>query len=125
MNWQPIPAQPTGAGAYSRAIRAGDFVFVSGQVPRDPQTNETVGTTVAEQTRVVIDRLEEALAPAGATLRDLVSVNVYLADINSWGEFNEAYRERMPAPYPTRTTVGAALHGFLVEISGIAYLPSD
>lgn len=124
MNWLPIPPDPTGAGAYSSTARAGDFIFVSGHIARDPQTGEIVGTTCAEQTRFVIDRIDEALAEAGATLSDVVSVTVYLADIAAWNEFNEAYRERMPKPYPARTTVGAQLHGCLVEISVVAYRPA-
>ena len=82
-----------------------------------------VGRTVGEQTRVVLDKVEEALRDAGATLSDVVSMTVYLADINAWSEFNDAYRQRMSPPYPTRTTVGAQLHGCLVEISAVAYLP--
>ena len=124
MNWLPIPPTPTGPGAYSRTARAGDFIFVSGHVPRDPRTGEMVGTTCGEQTRVVIDRIEEALAEAGATLGDVVSVSVYLADINTWAEFNDAYSQRMPKPFPSRTTVGAQLHGCLVEISAMAYRPT-
>ena len=124
MHWQPIQDKSAGAGAYSRAVRAGDFIFVSGHVPRDPQTGEMTGASYGEQTIVVIDRLAEALAQAGATLGDVVSMTVYLADINGWAEFNEAYRQRMPMPFPTRTTVGAQLHGCLVEISAIAYLPT-
>lgn len=123
MHWQPFPAESTGPGAYSRAIRAGDFIYVSGHIPRDPATGGMVGATYAEQTRVVIDRIEEALAGAGASLRDVVSMTAYLADMAGWEEFNEAYRQRMPKPFPTRTTVGAQLHGCLVEISAIAYLP--
>ena len=111
---------PAPLGAYSPVIRAGDFLFVSGQVPTDPATGKVVGATVAEQTRYVIEKLGRTLAAAGASLRDVVSVNVYLADINDWGEFNNAYKAALEPPYPTRTTVGAGLHGVLVEITAVA-----
>ena len=59
---------------------------------------------------------------AGASLTDVVSVIVYLADIDDWGRFNTAYKELMPSPYPTRTALGANLRGILVEISAVAYV---
>ena len=120
--WEPV-APPAGgpapAGAYSPAIRAGDLVFVSGQVPKDPRTGEIRGG-VTEQTRQVLENLRATLAAAGATLDDVVSITAYLADIADWKEFNAAYAEVFREPYPTRTTVGAHLHGFLIEISAIA-----
>ncbi|HEY0809060.1 MAG TPA: RidA family protein, partial [Longimicrobiales bacterium] len=81
------------------------------------------GSDVATQTHAVLDRIERVLSAAGAKLSDVVSVTAYLADINNWDEFNNAYKTRFEQPFPTRTTVGAGLHGFLVEISVIAYLP--
>ena len=123
--WQPVslgPEVPAPVGAYSAAVRAGPFVFVSGQVPRDPVTGVLVGNDVPSQTKQVVANLQRALEAAGASLSDVVSVVVYLADIEEWGAFNSAYKDLMPAPYPTRTAVGAGLHGFLVEISAVAYL---
>lgn len=120
--WQPVaPGEnaPAPAGAYSPAIRAGDFIFVSGQVPKDPRTGGIRGG-VAEQTRQVLENLRSVLAAAGATLDDVVSVNAYLSDIHDWDEFNAVYAQVFRPPYPTRTTVGAQLHGFLVEISALA-----
>jgi 2-iminobutanoate/2-iminopropanoate deaminase len=108
------------AGAYSPAVRAGNLIFVSGQVPKDPRTGETRGADVREQTRAVLENVERVLSAAGATLDDVVSATAYLANIDDWGAFNEVYREVFSPPYPTRTTVGAQLHGFLVEISVIA-----
>jgi 2-iminobutanoate/2-iminopropanoate deaminase len=121
--WTPIalPAEfRPPAGAYSPAVRAGSLVFLSGQVPKDLRTGETVGGDVRQQTRAVIENAARALAAAGASLDDVVSVTAYLADIDDWDAFNEAYRELFRPPYPTRTTVGAGLHGFLVEMSMIA-----
>ena len=121
--WQVVnlgPEFPAPVGAYSPVIRSGDFLFVSGQVPTDPATGKVVGETVAEQTRYVIEKLGRTLAAAGASLRDVVSVNVYLADINDWSDFNSAYKAAFEPPYPTRTTIGAGLHGVLVEITAVA-----
>jgi 2-iminobutanoate/2-iminopropanoate deaminase len=124
-SWTPV-ALPAGhkppVGAYSPALVAGDLVFVSGQVPRDPETGALLGTTVEEQTRAVLANVARLLGYAGASLSDVVSVTAYLADIGDWDAFNEVYREHFEPPYPTRTTLGAHLHGVLVEISAIAKL---
>lgn len=123
--WQPVtlgPSVPPPAGAYSPAVRAGPFVFVSGQVPRDPETGVLVGDDVESQTAQVIANVKRALAAAGASLSDVVSVIVYLADVDDWGRFNAAYKDLMPTPYPTRTALGANLRGILVEISAVAYV---
>jgi 2-iminobutanoate/2-iminopropanoate deaminase len=119
--WTPVnlPGSPP-AGAYSPAVRVNGLLFVSGQVPRDPVTGQTTGTSVREQTRQVMANVARVLDAAGATLDDIVSVTAYLADIHDWEEFNQEYRALLSAPYPSRTTVGAGLHGFLVEISVIA-----
>jgi 2-iminobutanoate/2-iminopropanoate deaminase len=111
---------PRPAGAYSPAMRAGNLIFVSGQVPKDPRTGEVVGKDVREQTRVVLENTARVLAAAGATLADVVSVTAYLERVEDWDAFNDVYREAFAPPYPTRTTVGASLRGVLVEISVIA-----
>jgi|SRR5687767_7623384 len=114
---------PKPAGAYSPVVRAGDFLFVAGQVPTNPESGEVVGETVAEQTRFVLEKLAMTLEAAGSSLRAVVSVTAYLADIGTWDEFNRAYRSCFEAPFPTRTTVGAGLHGVLVEVTATAYSP--
>lgn len=121
-SWSPVPpaeGAPAPAGAYSPAVRAGDLVFVSGQVPRDPRTGQVTGDVTA-QTRRTLENLRQVLASAGATLDDVVSVTAYLADADDWDAFNAVYRETFTPPYPSRTVVGAQLHGFLVEVSAIA-----
>ena len=125
--WQPVRLGddvPTPAVVYSPAARAGGFVFVSGQVPRDPATGKLVGDDVEGQTKQVVANVERALRAAGAELSDVVSVIVYLADIDDWGRFNEAYKTLMPQPYPTRTALGANLRGILVEMSAVAFVGS-
>jgi len=126
--WEPVrlgEGFPPPAGAYSPAAKAGPFVFVSGQVPRDPATGELIGKDVESQTRQVLTNVERALRAAGAELSDVVSATVYLADADDWGKFNTTYQEIMPQPYPTRTALGAQPRGILVEISVIAYLGSS
>jgi 2-iminobutanoate/2-iminopropanoate deaminase len=123
--WQPVRLGddvPAPAGAYSPAAKAGGFVFVSGQVPRDPATGKLVGDDIESQTKQVVANVQRALRAAGAELNDVVSVIVYLADIDDWGRFNEAYKALMPTPYPTRTALGANLRGILVEMSAVAFV---
>ncbi|HEY4304766.1 MAG TPA: RidA family protein [Gemmatimonadaceae bacterium] len=122
--WEPVllgSEVPPPAGAYSPAAKAGPFVFVSGQVPRDPVTGELIGNDVESQTKQVLTNVERALRAAGAELSDVVSVTVYLANIDDWGKFNTVYKEIMPQPYPTRTALGADLRGIFVEVSVVAY----
>jgi 2-iminobutanoate/2-iminopropanoate deaminase len=123
--WQPVlfgGNVPPPVGAYSPAVKAGGFVFVSGQIPRDPVSGELVGDDVESQTRQVIRNIERALESAGASLSDVVSMVVYLADVDDWGRFNTVYKELMSPPYPTRTAVGANLRGIMIEISAVAYV---
>lgn len=123
--WTPItlgPDVPPPAGAYSPGVRAGPFVFVSGQVPRDPRTGAMAEGGVAEQSRQVLRNVEAVLGAAGAGLSDVVSVTVYLADEKDWGTFNEVYRSVFTPPYPSRAVVGAQLRGILVEVSAVAYV---
>ena len=124
-SWKPITLGadfPAPAGPYSPAVRAGDFVYVSGQVPRDPRSGELLGATIEEQSQGTLANLRRVLEAAGAAMEDVVSVIVYLADEDDWGAFNAVYREAFRAPYTSRTVVGAGLRGVLVEISAVAYL---
>ena len=122
--WTPVslPDAPPPVGAYSRAIRAGDLLFVSGQLPRDPSTGQLMGDDIRSQSRAALGNLERVLNAAGAALEDVVSVNAYLAGIQHWNAFNEVYAEVFSPPYPTRTTVSAELHGALVEVAAVARL---
>lgn len=116
---------PTGTGAYSQAIRAGDFVFISGQGPLDPSTLEAVGSTVAQQTEATLRNLEAIAVAAGGSLDDVVKVSAFLASIDTFQEFNATYERVFAAePRPARTTTGAELRNILVEIDAVLYLPS-
>jgi 2-iminobutanoate/2-iminopropanoate deaminase len=124
-SWQAVSLPkdvPKPVGAYSPAVRAGDFVFVSGQVPRDPRTGASAGDDIESQARQVLANVKGALSAAGATLDDVVTVIVYLANVDDWGKFNDIYKEIFRPPYPSRTAVGANLRGILVEISAVAYV---
>jgi 2-iminobutanoate/2-iminopropanoate deaminase len=121
--WTPVALGgefPPPVGAYSPAARVGDLIFVSGQVPKDPRTGAVTGSDVRTQTRQVLANAERALNAAGATLDDVVAVTAYIARMDDWSDFDAEYRTILRPPYPTRTTVGAELHGFLVELSLIA-----
>ena len=110
------------AGAYSPGVRAGPFLFVSGQVPKDPHTGQMVTDDVAEETRQVLRNLVAVLGAGGAAAADVVSVSVFLSDESHWPVFNTIYQEFFQPPYPTRAVVGARLRGIQVEVSAVAYL---
>lgn len=123
-NWNAVslPDAPPPKGPYSPAVRAGGFVFVSGQTPRDPVTGELVGDDVATQTRQTLSNVQRLLEAAGATMRDVIGVTIYLADVDDWGTMNSVYTQFFSSPYPSRTAVGSELRDILVEISAIAYV---
>jgi 2-iminobutanoate/2-iminopropanoate deaminase len=109
-------------GAYSQGLRVGDFIFVSGQGPLDPETGQIVGNTVEEQTARVLENIKAILAAGGATMADVVKVSAHLSDLSMFERYNKVYATYFPDPKPTRTTVGSQLLGILVEIDAIAYV---
>jgi len=122
-DWLPITLDPkyqSPKGAYSPGVRAGDFLFVSGQIPSDPQSGEILGGDIETQTVVVLNKLRMVLEAGGAKLDDVVSVTVYLASVDDWAAFNEVYKKTFKPPYPARAVVGTTLRGILVEVSAIA-----
>jgi 2-iminobutanoate/2-iminopropanoate deaminase len=114
----------TPRGAYSQGLRAGDFIFVSGQGPFNPQTGQLAGPNVEEQTQQVIDNIRAILQAAGADLANVVKVSAHLSDLALFDRYNKVYAANFPDPKPVRTTVGSQLLGFLVEIDAIAYVGS-
>ncbi|HEY2672176.1 MAG TPA: RidA family protein [Rugosimonospora sp.] len=121
----PAGARPPRA-ALSPAIRAGDLVFASGQVPVDPTSGELIGTEIAEQTTAVLDNLERVLKAAGAGLADVVKTTVFLTRTGDFAGMDAAYRQRFADRPPARSTVtiaGLARPGFLVEIEAVAVTP--
>jgi 2-iminobutanoate/2-iminopropanoate deaminase len=113
---------PKAIGPYSPALRAGQLLFVSGQVPIDPATGTMVTGDVAAQTRRVLENLGALLAAAGLTYADLVRTTVFLADMNDFAAMNEVYRTYFTEPYPARSTIEAARlpRDARIEIDAIA-----
>jgi 2-iminobutanoate/2-iminopropanoate deaminase len=110
-------------GPYSQAIRAGDYVFVAGQVGRDPATGQVAGDTIEAQTRQTLENMKAILEAAGASMADVVKVGAHLTDLSLFDRYNSVYVEYFPEPRPARTTVGSKLLGtYLVEIDAIAYV---
>jgi len=108
---------------FSPAVRAGDFVYVSGQVPADPQGEIVVGGIEA-QTRQVMANLQAALALAGATFDDVCKCTCWLADARDFGAFNRVYMSYFPKSRPARSTTEARLMvDAKVEFDVIAYKP--
>jgi 2-iminobutanoate/2-iminopropanoate deaminase len=119
------PGAPQPKGPYSHAVRAGDFIYVSGQVAINPQTNEFEMGPVGQETRRTLDNIRSILQAAGAGLEDVVKCAVFLTDIRDFAEMNEVYNEYFGKAKPARTTVQAILpgKGMKVEIDCVAYKP--
>ena len=115
---------PHPRGPYSQAIVADGFVFVAGQAAINPSTNEWDLGDVTSETRRVLQNIRAVLEAAGSSLRDVVRVGVFLADIKDFDGMNVVYREFFPADQPARTTVGVQLKKIKVEIDCIARVSS-
>jgi 2-iminobutanoate/2-iminopropanoate deaminase len=99
---------PLAIGPYSQAIKAGGFVFISGQIPIDPLTGEFVAGGITEQTDQVLKNLTAVLEAAGSNLDRVVKTTVFLADMKEFSAMNEVYAKFFPAPAPARATVAVA-----------------
>ena len=117
------PGLPSARGPYSHAVRAGDFIFVSGQGPIDPATNQFSFGDIRHETRVVLNNIRAILEGCGASLRDVVKCSVFLKDGCDFAAMNEVYAEFFGEQKPARTTVEAkfAVPQMKVEIDCIAY----
>jgi reactive intermediate/imine deaminase len=113
-----LPGAPAPRGPYSPAVRAGDFIYVSGQVP--PETGD-----IAHETRQVLSNIQKILAGCGATMADVVKCQVFLGQAGDFGAMNEVYAGFFGADKPARTTVvaGFMLPNIKIEIDAIAYKP--
>ncbi|MBA2607301.1 MAG: RidA family protein [Acidobacteriota bacterium] len=99
---------PSAIGPYSQAVKVGNFVFCSGQIPIDPATGEFVSEEVTEQTRQVLKNLSAVLEAAGSSLANVVKTTVFLVDMNDFAQMNEVYAEFFSENKPARATVQAA-----------------
>jgi 2-iminobutanoate/2-iminopropanoate deaminase len=113
-------------GPYSPAIKAGDFIFVSGQIPMDPVTNQFIHGDIKDETTRVLQNIELVLKGAGADRNDIVRCGVFLKDGKDFAAMNEAYVAFFGDHKPARTTVEAkfASPDMLVEIDAVAYKPA-
>jgi 2-iminobutanoate/2-iminopropanoate deaminase len=116
---------PDAVGPYSHAVKSGGLVFCSGQVPLDPGTGKLVEGSIGDQTRRCLENLQVVAAAAGASLDDAVRMGIYVTDMSTFAEVNEAYGAFFGDGPPARSTVGVASLplGARVEIDAVIALP--
>jgi len=119
------PGVPVPRGPYTPAVRAGDFIFVAGQGPIDPETNKPSYGDIRHETRLVLMNIKRILEGCGATMQDVVKCSVFLLDGRDFAAMNEVYGEFFGDAKPARTTVEAKFVAppMKVEIDCIAYKP--
>jgi reactive intermediate/imine deaminase len=117
---------PAAIGPYSQAVRAGELVFLSGQIPLDPATGQLVEGDITAQTKRVMENLRAVLAAAGCGFADVVRTTIYLVDLGHFGKVNDAYGACFEPPFPARATVqvSALPKGAQVEIDMVAVRPA-
>jgi 2-iminobutanoate/2-iminopropanoate deaminase len=115
---------PKALGPYSQGIRAGQFLFVSGQVPIDPVTGEMASGGITEQTRRALQNIGEILKAGGGSFQHVVRTTVYLADLNDFAAMNEVYATFFTPPQPARSTIQASRlpRDARIEVDVIAFL---
>ena len=115
---------PSAIGAYSQAIKAGDFIFISGQIPLDPSTMEIVSDDFSEQVVQVLKNLKAVTNEASCSLDDIVKITVYLKNLEDFQSVNTAMNEMFTEPYPARAAVEVSRlpKDVLVEMDAIIYL---
>ncbi len=119
------PGVPVPRGPYSPAVRAGDFLYVSGQGPIDPSTQRLSAGDIRHQTRLVLSNIRAILEGCGASVADVVKCSVFLSNAGDFAAMNEVYGEFFGDQKPARTTVEAkfVLPEMKVEIDAVAYKP--
>ncbi|HEV7986300.1 MAG TPA: RidA family protein [Steroidobacteraceae bacterium] len=118
------PNAPGAIGTYSQAVRAGNTLWVSGQIPLDPKTKELVAGDMEAQVRRVFDNLQAIVAAAGATLDHVVKATIYLTDLAHFALVNKVMADYFREPYPARAAVGVAAlpRGAQIEVECIVAL---
>lgn len=118
------PDAPRAIGTYSQAVRVGDTVYLSGQIPLDPESMLMVEGDISIQIRRVFDNLAAVARAAGGELRDIVKLNVFLTDLGDFPTVNEIMAQYFSEPYPARAAIGVASlpKGAGVEMDAILYL---
>jgi len=115
---------PGAIGAYSQAVKCGPTIYLSGQIPLDPQTMEVVSDDPHEQVVQVFKNLEAVCIAAGGSFADVVKLNVYLPDLAHFPLVNEVMAEHFDEPYPARAAIGVGSlpKGVAVEVEGIMHI---
>ena len=115
---------PQAIGTYSQAVRAGDTVYLSGQIPLDPATMTLVDSDIDAQIRRVFDNLAAVAEAAGGSFRDVVKLNVFLTDLGHFARVNDIMAEYFQQPYPARAAIGVAAlpRGAGVEMDAVLVL---
>jgi len=118
---------PAAIGAYSQAVKIGNTIYVSGQIPLDPSSMQIVEGGILAQTHQVFRNLQAICQQAGGTLNDIVKLNVYLTDMANFAEFNEIMGQYFAQPFPARAAVGVASlpRSALVEAEGVMVIAED
>lgn len=117
---------PKAIGPYSQAVKVGNFIFISGQIPIDPKTGEIAGDDIITQTKRVLENIKAVLEATGATLTNVVKTTVYLADMSDFKAMNETYKTYFTDNPPARSTVEVSKlpKGPKIEIDVIVYVES-
>ena len=115
---------PQAIGTYSQAVRVGDTVYVSGQIPLDPATGQLVSGDIEAEIRRVFENLKAIAEAAGGSLAQVAKLTVFLTDLANFAKLNEIMAQYVPEPYPARAAVGVAQlpRGARVEVECILFL---
>lgn len=119
----PTPSAPKALGPYSHMVQAGDWIYLSGQIPIDPATGEIVEGGIQAQTQRVLDTIEALLSDVGLSTDHIVKTTIYITNMADFGAINAIYAERFRAPYPARATVKVAglPKGVGIEIDAVIH----